>query len=518
MKIHYSLDSAVALDPAKQPILQAMQSAGVGQIWLHGYFFGHMASPVSDMVKARELLQTYGFDVGVINVPIGHPGNSANPDDPDMDFSLPSHWRYRVDRHGNFVYFCADMESGMLRDSVQAMEELRDAGFTQVLMDDDLRQGNWGPEIEGCYCEACILEFNETRSRAESRESLKDLVESGTVTDVLKEWVAFYCSKVTEYLAAMAIPGIEVGTMIMPDGDERHGLDVAAIREAVPDCLFRVGEYQYNDETFGSPLGKALEYISALKHLNWIDRKRAYSETTVFPNRALSADNLVLKGKMAIALGIPNIMLMSGTCVIEEDYWKVWQDSLADMEEIDRQCYPYERAYPVHLLYGTHGVYQEPMHPSPLPVLAGLPVKPVRAHEGDRTGEVLCVFGDYLLGEEWEQLLPSYKQVIFDQAAARKNPDKVAHPSYPQVLVWEHVAGTASSEDEVSMLRQIIARSVWDFPWTTDGGQVGLIWLKENKSIILTNLENEEVECRITYNGRVRDVVMTPLSFQVLQW
>lgn len=517
MKIHYSLDSAVALDPSREELLLIMKVAGVDQFWLHGYFFGHMATPIPEMIQAKERLEAFGFEVAVINVPIGHPGNSANPDDPTLDFSLPVSWRYRIDRLGNPVYFCADIEAVMIEESAAAMHELKAAGFTQVLMDDDLRQGNWGAEIEGCYCEYCLAEFNEGWQHNETRESLGQRLDSIEITTELQDWVAFQCSKVTQYMSAMAIPGIELGTMVMADGDERHGLDLAEIQAAVPDCFFRVGEHQFNDDTFGNPNGKSWEYISTLKHLNRIPRDKAYSETTVFPDRALTAENLVYKAKMALALGIPNIMVMSGLCVIQADYWAVWTEALDDMKKMDEQCYPTERVYPVHLLYGTHGVYQEPLYPSPLPVLSGLPVKPVRADESDGTGEILCVFGDYRLGEEWERHLSGYKQIILDLAAAKRNPDKVNNPQYPQILAWQHEVGAGTPLEEISLLRTLVVDHSWDFPWLSEGGQVGLVWLKEIQSVILFNMEEIISESVLMYKGAQRPLTLQPLSFQIVK-
>jgi len=515
MKVHYPLDSKVVLDPEKRELLFTMKKAGVDKIWLHGYFYGHMVSSVEDMVKAKDVLYEMDFEVGVINLPLGHPGNALNPDDPTLELALPPHWRYRIDRQGNKVYFCADIESGMTNDSVAAMTMLRDAGFTEIFMDDDIRQGNWDREIQGCFCDACVERFNRTWERNESRVTLSRRIQARETGDVLKEWMSFQCSKVTDFMKALAVPGVRLGAMLMADGDERHGIDAGALKREIPDCLFRVGEHQFTDKDFGTPVGKALELISVQKQLNRIGRENVYSETTCFPHRALSAANLICKAKMAICAGISNIMLMSGTYVYEEDYWGAWGEHQDELRRMESDFAPWERITPVHFAYGSHGVYQEALYPTTLPTLSGLPVKPVRGCEQDAAGgELLLVFGNYVLDRDWEQVLSGYKKVILDAAAARTNPDKIDHSNDKHVEIWNHEVGTGDPQDEIRGLRALIGQDPWEFPWIASGDNVVLFWLKDRHGVIVFNMEEKSSTCMLSYKGIQRDVSLSPLSCQ----
>ncbi|MBP1994532.1 hypothetical protein [Paenibacillus eucommiae] len=516
MNMHYPLASSIVLDPARTQLLKAMKAAGLNKIWLHGYFYGHMASSLSDMVEAKSILEQLGFEVGIMNVPFNHQGNALNPDDPDMQLTLPDTWKYRIDRHGDPVYYCAEIEANMITDQIAAMEVLRDAGFTDIFLDDDTRQGNWSPEIEGSFSEESIVEFNEKWGRSESRESLSRRIEQKETSEILKEWMIFNSAKVTAFMKAVSLPGIRIGHMIMPDGDERQGLDVVAMQQAIPACMFRVGEHQYSDRAYGNPKGRALGYISTQKHLNRIGKEFAYSETTVFPDRALSADNLAFKAKMAVVAGISNIMFMSGTAVIAEDNWSVIQQELPKLQELEGYLAACEPEFPVHLVYSTHPVYQEPLETPTLATLAGLPVKPVRGTEKTPAGDILLVFGDYKLDEEWEPQLQGYKKVILDAAAARRNPERLNGQGGENIHVWNHEVGTASQEAEAAMLRELLQADEWEFPWLTAGDNVLLVWLKDSRRVLLVNLDEKEQACQLRYSGARQDVSVPSLAYRLL--
>ncbi len=72
-------------------------------------------------------------------------------------------------------------------------------------------------------------------------------------------------------------------------------------------------------------------------HLKAIDNpSNCYSETTVFPPKALSPENLVEKAKLAISQGIENIFLMGGTGVMSDEYWLEIIKNKNQLEELSR--------------------------------------------------------------------------------------------------------------------------------------------------------------------------------------
>jgi hypothetical protein len=88
---HVCLSPAiVANDPELVAILR---DAGVGTVWLAGYFYGHRPYPDELIAQARARLRRAGIAAGLITVPLGHPGDSLGARDGDFPLTPPPHWR-----------------------------------------------------------------------------------------------------------------------------------------------------------------------------------------------------------------------------------------------------------------------------------------------------------------------------------------------------------------------------------------------------------------------------------------
>ena len=520
MKLNYNIDPALLVDEVQGPrVIAMMKEAGVDTIWLWGYFYGTTWSSLETIAEAGKIARSHGFEAAIIQLPVGHPGNSLNPDDADVLLKIPDHWRYRQDSAGKPKYYIGDIEPVMVRENVESIVALRDAGFKRFMMDDDLRLGELGDEIQGCFCEICVSEFGRVSGRTLTREALVQALQDKTDTALMKEWVRYNCSKVTDMMKEMNVPGVELGIMVMHLGDERHGIDMREIQEAVPGVEFRVGELHFSDGEFGSPEGKASELLGIQYHLNLVGREHAVSETTVFPPRSLSENNLICKVKIAVSAGISDIYFMSGTWLIDESYWSAWGRQYPAIRQIADWCDPYERAYPVHLAKGTHGAYGEPVEPPLLPYYAGLPVKPVRGNEPDATGEVLLFFGDYRIGDEWEKCFPLYKTVIVDRKAAERNKGNLDR--LPEnVRLWEHEAGTLPAETEVALLRrELEACGAFkaDFPRIIEGVNLALVSLPERNSVIVMNLEERPNAGLLALGDRRTPIELPALGFALVE-
>ncbi len=299
--------------------LALMKQAGVSVLWLLIYNAGRYFAEKDEIIKAKGILESKGFEVNAITVPVGHPGNSLNPEEV-LDLSIPDNWTYRVNAEGENVCFCACVNDALIKDNKEVVEFCRDAGFRKVFFDDDLRTANFGDEVCGCFCDACVNEFSKLQGKEYTREEIvKSYKEKG---EIFEKWTDFNCSKITRFMKETAVEGIQTGIMLMIEGTREHGLDVKAIKQAVPNCLFRVGEWHFDDEYFENDVNHQREINAIKMHLKEIETiNAAYSETTVFPPKALSPENLVEKAKLAISQGIENIFLMSGTWVMSDEYW-----------------------------------------------------------------------------------------------------------------------------------------------------------------------------------------------------
>ncbi|MDF2685964.1 MAG: hypothetical protein K0S55_1145 [Clostridia bacterium] len=331
MKLNYDISANTVLnDPEIENKLQWMKDAGVSAIWLLGYFYGHYEASLEEMAKAKNILEEKGFEVFVISLPVGHPGNSLDPTNPDLDLKIPDSWTYRVDRFGNPVYYCGCIDDILIEDNKKAMEEYKKLGFTKVFFDDDLRQGNCYDEIQGCFCDRCIEKFNKKYNFKVDRNALSeicitDLKQSDDniyKANIQKAWIKFNCDKVTRFMKETKIDGIQSGIMVMYRGNEKHGISLPDILKAVPDCLVRVGEWHFDDINYDTTQGRHNLKNSIESHMAAVKNKsNIYSESTVFPANALSPENFTDKIKIELSCGIKNIFLMSGTWFLEKPYW-----------------------------------------------------------------------------------------------------------------------------------------------------------------------------------------------------
>ena len=324
MKLNFNYFAGIRptlYDPEYENSLEWMQKAGVDTLWLCVRSWGKPDGTPEEIAAAKAKLEAKGFAVNALILPVGHPGNALNPEDETLDLRLPESWTYRVKPNGEKQYFCGCINDVLIEDARRAVELCRDLGFEKVFFDDDLRMGNVGNEIRGCFCPECVREFSEIIGRTLSREEIaRDCAARIGLADA---WVDYICGKVTRFMKETAVKGIQTGIMVMYNGGRDHGIDIAAIREAVPDCLFRVGQYHFNDAAFEADEGHAGEIGSIREHLEQMGNiNHCYSESTVFPPNALSPENLVKKVELAIREGIRNIFLMSGSWVMTEKYWK----------------------------------------------------------------------------------------------------------------------------------------------------------------------------------------------------
>ena len=337
LNFHYSTGAGNLLNPADFKQRTAlMKEAGVGTIWLGAYFFGHFDSDIETLVRMKAALEECGFEVNAISVPVGHPGNSLDPvNRPDMDCRIPSAWRYRVDAKGKPVHFCACVDETMLKDNMDAAAQLKQAGFKKVFYDDDLRMGNFGPQVQGCFCKECVERFNDSFGYSLTRAELAKAVLAPEPGVVCADWIDYNCGKITGFMRAAASAGPKPGIMVMHHGDRRHGIDIPAIKQAAPGCYFRVGEGNFNSREFSAFEGKVSLMESAAKHMALVgDAKRCYSESTVFPAEALAPGEWLERILIEIRLGLRNIFLMSGSWFLTEHYWTGLKQRLKEFREI----------------------------------------------------------------------------------------------------------------------------------------------------------------------------------------
>jgi hypothetical protein len=310
--------------------LKHLDKADVSAYWLYGFRSAEGTMRDIGLLKAaKDKLERLGKEVYIVCEPIGHP-------DPHQK-TLPARgWRYRINCDGIPDYGSADIEENLVRDLVAATTAFRDAGFKKVFFDDDLRMGNWGANITGCFCEACKAEFNRKQGARYTREDLRRFVlNPGEHAAICEQWMDFICSKVTAFMKAVNLSGIQVGIMVMHNGDRKHGVGLPAILKAVPNCLVRVGEGHFCDADFDPPAGKASSIASLEMHKAIVKNvDRLYSENTVHPWPNLRPQNMAKKLLIEVEHGLRNIMLMPPQLLDAPEYWEAIAAVLPQAEAI----------------------------------------------------------------------------------------------------------------------------------------------------------------------------------------
>ena len=314
--------------------LKYLDKAEVSAYWLYGFRSAEGTMRDIGLLKAaKEKLERLGKEAYIVCEPLGHP----NPNQK----TLPGQgWRFRINADGNPDWGTACLDEIVLRDLVAAATAFRDAGFKKVFFDDDLRMAIWGDTAGGCFCDACIAAFNRRNATRFIRADLREIVMNpGRNPEVLEDWITFNCDKVTDFMKAVNLPGIQVGIMVMCMGSRNHGIDLAAIQKAVPDCLVRVGEGHFNDASFDPPEGKAAEIESIRLHMAQVgDVTRLYSENTVDPWPKLRPENMAKKLLIEVENGLRNIMLMPPPLIDAPEYWEAIAAALPEAKDICRRA------------------------------------------------------------------------------------------------------------------------------------------------------------------------------------
>lgn len=325
----------VCLSPAvierEEGLLDAVREAGVGTVWLADFFYGHRPFPVDQIRRARARVEAAGLEAQLINVPLGHPGDSLEAKDGTFPLTPPAHWRLARRPDGR-QHAGTSLHEPATAENAAALREQRRMGFRTCFVDDDFRLARGPGEIGGCFCDEHRERFLKRGGWPAGRwDELLDDVRSRRLTGRLRDWLEFQGDELTgSFRAQQRAFGRELGIMVMYLGAEKAGIRLADYRR-VP---FRVGELMFDDRSFGSPKGKTDELFSTLFHRRFAAPERAYSETTAFPADRLSGRNLAAKLVVSTLADVRHTMFMSGLTPFAREHWGVLGPAMREQARI----------------------------------------------------------------------------------------------------------------------------------------------------------------------------------------
>lgn len=323
LHFHYDFVPSAVLDaPNAAERIAWMKAAGVETVWLDAYAYGTWLASKQELLHAKQLLEGHGFEVQALTIPVGHGTGALLGDGADPE--LPSTWKNRINAQGNPIALAACFhQEQMIQESREVAMTLYELGFTKLFYDDDLRAGPWGPSLQGCFCPQCMQSFYQKYPQY-SGMSGADILAMATEGDMLwQAWSDVQCDHVLYFLEQTLPQGMTPGIMVMHNGDSRHGIDIARIKAKFPQALFRVGEGHFEDSSFTHPLAEDAIRHSITTHLTQIGNvQNAFSESTVYPENALTAAHLIQKLQLEVMCGLRNLFLMSGLFFLDKEYWQ----------------------------------------------------------------------------------------------------------------------------------------------------------------------------------------------------
>jgi len=301
-------------------LLRKIRDAGVSAVWLAGFFYGHQPFPDELLRQARQRLEAEGLEAHLVNVPLGHPGDSLGAKDGNFPLTPPPHWRIGQRPDGG-KFAGTSLHEPATAENANALRRLRKLEFSQCFLDDDFRLARGPGEIGGCFCEDHRTAFLRSGGYLPSRwDELLNDVGGRRLTPLLRAWLDFTCDGLSASFRGQrdAFSG-ELGIMVMYLGSEKAGIRLKDYGQ-VP---FRVGELMFEDKSFTPVKGKTDELFSVLFHRRFVRPELAFSETTAYPSDRLSAANMAAKLVMSTLADVRHTMFMSGLTPFPREHWSL---------------------------------------------------------------------------------------------------------------------------------------------------------------------------------------------------
>lgn len=469
-------------------LLNMARNAGVSAVWIAGFFYGHWPHPIEALTKWRRRAEAMGMAANVINVPLGHPGDSLGAKSGDFPLTPPTHWRMGVRPDGT-QYAGTSLHAPATEENAAAMRALAKTGVRRVFVDDDFRLAQAPGVIGGCYCDAHRRAFLQSRGYGENKwdELLGDAAHRN-LSKPLREWIGFTCDELTACFRAQqaAAPSIELGNMIMFMGSESAGIRLDDYRK-VP---FRVGELMFDDASFAPVKGKTNELFSVLFHRRFANAERAFSETTAFPSDKLSAKNMAAKLIVSTIADVRNTMFMSGITPFPKTHWDTLAPAMKRQAEQHERVAGHTPRGPFKHFWGEHGRMVGDANPYSLFLATGAPFEVAAKPEG----------GYVFLGDADARGLAS--------TPAGKNTIRIARPSAgasgARAIAEELPALFALKHEAASRFRNV--------PYIENDIPAVFAWYPSARCAIVWNLAETRAEAVVRLNAARRTIPLEPLE------
>lgn len=493
-RYHVCLSSKIiAEDPS---LLDTVRDAGVSDIWLAAYFYGHWYETPERLREVAALVEAKGLRWHLINVPLGHPGDSLGDSTGATPLTPPGHWQMATRADGT-QYSGTSLHPPGTEENVAAIRELAPLKPDVLFLDDDFRLATGPGVIGGCFCAWHKQRFLDKHGFTESRwEELLGDVQARRLTPLLRAWVDDTCDELTGSFRAQqaAAPEIALGNMIMYLGAEKAGIRVADYANTP----FRVGELMFNDASFNKVKGKTDELFSALFHRRYAKPDLAYSETTAYPADQLSAKNMAAKLAVSTIADVRNTMFMSGLTPFPRSHWDVLAPAMRKNAEIHETLKGHRPAGPLKHHWGEAARYVGDDKPYSLFLAMGIPFEVT----------------DTIAPDGWTFLCNHDAQNLPVEASQAQPGHLVCRTEVENVP--NGLRAVEESLEALWPLKHEILAAGLDVPYVVDDKPAVCAWYPTANAVLLWNLGEKRETFQVQWAGKTVAVEVAGLDLELV--
>ena len=490
---HLSI-SADALE-ANPDLLSIVRKAGVTDLWLAAFLYGHWHCEPDRIRQWRERIVKMGMNGHVINVPLGHPGDALGAADGKVQLTPPGQWRVGVRADGS-RHLGTSLHPPATEENARALRRLQDAGVGRVFLDDDFRLATSPGMIGGCFCDEHRGRFLNLHGYGDREwNDLLDAVRGRRLVPVLREWVAFTCDQLTASFRAQqqAAPRIRLGIMVMYFGAEKAGIRLADYR----DVPLRVGELMFDDASFAPIKNKTAELFSALFHRRFVPPENAYSETTAFPADRASARNMAAKLAISTLGDVRNTMFMSGLTPFPATHWQTLGPAMKKHAAIHREIAGHVMRGPFKHYWGEPSRFVGDDNPNSLFLAAGVPF------------EVTCEPAS----DGWTFLSDFDARTVSSGSLQSRGTTFVCRPGAN--VRGESLLVVPESLPELFALKRKLAPLLGNVPFVEEDKPVVCAWYPSARAVLLWNLAEQRENLTISFGQTHRRVAVDGLDVEL---
>jgi hypothetical protein len=475
--------------------LSELREAGISTVWLAGFFYGHWPYSLESMREAADVVKRAGMEVGMVNIPLGHPGDSLGSSDGGFPLTPPTCWKVACEPGGK-TYAGTSLHEPATAENAAALRDERKTGFDRFFVDDDFRLARGPGVIGGCYCaehrDEFLSKFGYPRSHW---DELLEAQRHRSMTPVLRQWVDFTCDQLGASFRAMnrAADG-GLGIMVMYLGAEKAGIRLPDYR----DVPFRVGELMFDDGSFNRIKGKTDELFSALFHRRFAAPELAYSETTAYPADRLSARNMAAKLAISTIADVRHTLFMSGLTPFPRSHWEILAPAMRRQREIHPIVANHRPRGPLKHFWGESSRYVGDDRPYSLFLAMGIPFEVT----------------DHLAPDGWSFLSQADAAALTPKQIGSSKTRLIARLGVQSAA--SNLEGHQESLDALFELKDRILPELGKTPYIENREPAVLAWYPTAHAALLWNLNDETKSFSVRCGRERRNVIVEPLGLAAL--